>query len=125
MRTKWTVTQWVSLTLGVVAVGLIPWTVLLGRTLPEETRVRNWATAWIGLDTVLIVGCTVTAVLARRRAERMRVTAAATGSVALLDGWFDMTTAATGTEFLAAVGCSIGELLLAVVCGVLALRNND
>ncbi|MGF6887220.1 hypothetical protein ABIA39_004355 [Nocardia sp. GAS34] len=125
MRTKWTVTQWFSGALGAVAVGLIPWTVLLSRTLPDETRVRNWATAWIGLDILLTAGCTVTAVLARRRAERVRVAAAATGSVALLDGWFDVTTAATGPEFLAAACCGVGELLLAAVCGFLALRHND
>ncbi|MEC3957513.1 hypothetical protein VMT65_31080 [Nocardia sp. CDC153] len=125
MRTKRTLAEWVSWAFGAITVGLIPWMVLLARTLPDETRVRNWALAWIGLDLLLALGCAATALLARRRAEQTRIAAAATGSIATLDGWFDLTTAATGAAFLQAALCGVGELLLAAGCGYLALRHQN
>ncbi|MBF6331008.1 hypothetical protein [Nocardia transvalensis] len=122
MRAKRTGTQWVSWALGAVAIALIPWMVLLGRTLPAETTVRNWSVAWIGLDVLLTAGCVATALLLRRRDERSRVTAAATAAVAVLDGWFDLTTAASGPTLTQAAVCAVGESALAVVCCYLALR---
>ncbi|MEV6772894.1 hypothetical protein AB0N05_30070 [Nocardia sp. NPDC051030] len=125
MRTKWTAIEWVSRSLAVAAVGLIPWMVLLSRTLPDETQVQNWNRAWVGLDVLLAAGCLVTALLAQRGDERVRVAAAATGAVALLDAWFDITTSVSMAAFAQAVACAVGELLLTVACCYLALRPRE
>ncbi|WP_198406845.1 hypothetical protein [Nocardia terpenica] len=122
MRTKGSGTQWISWALGASAAVLIPWMVLLSYTLPDQKRVRNWATAWVGLDVLLTLGCLATALLARRSDERARIAAAATAAVAGLDCWFDVTTASAGAEFAQALGSAAAELLLAAVCGYLALR---
>ncbi|MFI5775777.1 hypothetical protein [Nocardia sp. NPDC051570] len=113
----------IGIFLGAAAVALIPWTVVLADTLPDEIRVRNWALAWIGLDLLLTLGCIGTAVLLHHGDERYRVTAAATAAAALLDCWFDLTTASPGTQFTQAVAAAVGELSLAGVCCHVALRS--
>ncbi|MFE3192730.1 hypothetical protein ACFXHA_27225 [Nocardia sp. NPDC059240] len=119
------VRQWVTWTLGGSAVFLVPWTVLLAATLPSETRVQNWALAWIGLDFLLTIGCLLTAVYVSRGHELARIAATATATVALLDAWFDITTARPGADFTQAVASAVGELALAGVCTFLALRRRE
>ncbi|RDI67292.1 hypothetical protein [Nocardia pseudobrasiliensis] len=109
--------------LGVAAGVLMPWMVLLSLTLPDETHVRNWALAWIGLDLLLVAGCIGTVLLLRRGDERYRITASATAAAAGLDCWFDLTTSVYGAELTQAAASAIGELLLAGVCAHLALRS--
>ncbi|MGW4242897.1 hypothetical protein [Nocardia sp. NPDC004722] len=122
-RSNLGVRQWVTWTLGGSAVFLVPWTVLLAATLPSETRVQNWALAWIGLDFLLTIGCLLTAVYVSRGSELVRIAATATATVALLDAWFDLTTARPGADFTQAVAGAVGELALAGVCAFLALRR--
>jgi hypothetical protein len=45
------------------AIGLIPWIVLLGLTLPANYVAHNWPATWIGFDGVLIAFMAATAVL--------------------------------------------------------------
>ncbi|MGW7383218.1 hypothetical protein [Streptomyces sp. NPDC054794] len=118
MRTNWTL-----ILLGAAAVLLVPWMVLLGLTLPANAEVRHWSLAWIGLDVLMATGCATTALLGLRRDSRSRLTASATASVAVLDAWFDLTTAASGSALLQAAGCAVAEAALAGLCVFLALRD--
>jgi hypothetical protein len=118
MRTKWTL-----MLLGSAALLLVPWMVLLGLTLPASTEVRHWSLAWIGLDVLLAAGCAATALLGLRRDARMRQAASATASIAVLDAWFDITTAQPGAALAQALACAVAEAGLACACVVLALGD--
>ncbi|MFE4859939.1 hypothetical protein [Streptomyces sp. NPDC056670] len=103
---------------------LVPWMVVLARTLPRTTEVSNWSTAWVGLDALLAVGLTGTGVLLRRNDPRAAQVAAATAAVLLVDAWFDVTTAAPGAELATALTLALtAELPMAVTCAVVALRR--
>ncbi|MEU8030854.1 hypothetical protein AB0C13_19805 [Streptomyces sp. NPDC049099] len=118
VRKKW---PWVLL--GAAAVLLMPWTVVLALTLPGSTEVDNWPLAWIGLDVLMATGCAATALLGLRGDTRARLTASATASVAVLDAWFDITTAGTGAPLAEALLCAVAEGALAGACARLALSK--
>ncbi len=79
--------------LTVSAVGLVPWTVLLGLTLPSDYRVHAWRTTWVGFDVLLLVTFATTAFLAWRRSRAVIIPAAATGVLLICDAWFDVSLA--------------------------------
>lgn len=103
---------------------LLPWVVVLAKTMPRTTEVSNWSTAWIGLDLMLAAGLTGTGALLRRRDPRASPVAAATAALLVMDAWFDVTTSGgtggQGTALLLAAGA---ELPLAVACAVVAVRR--
>lgn len=130
MRREWTPrrtstppTTWVLLLLGVAAVLLLPWMVVLGLTLPANAEVRNWSLAWIGLDVLMAAGCFTTAWLGLRGDPRVRLTASATAAVAVLDAWFDITTARPGLDLAQALACAVAEAALAGACVFLAMSD--
>lgn len=61
------------------AVGLIPWTVYVGCTLPANYVAHNWPATWIGFDCVLIAFMAATAVLGWLRRQLVVLPAFATG----------------------------------------------
>ncbi|MFB7255041.1 LPXTG cell wall anchor domain-containing protein [Streptomyces nojiriensis] len=103
---------------------LLPWVVVLAKTMPQTSEVSNWSTAWIGLDLMLAAGLTGTGALLRRRDPRASPVAAATAALLVMDAWFDVTTSAgtvgQGTALLLAAGA---ELPLAVACAAVAVRR--
>ncbi|MGW1166096.1 hypothetical protein [Streptomyces sp. NPDC002550] len=115
--------KWPMVLLGAAAVLLVPWTVVLGLTLPGRTEVGNWPLAWIGLDVLMATGCAATALLGLRGDARARLTASATASVAVLDAWFDITTAGTGAPLTEALLCAVAEGALAGACVYLAVAK--
>ncbi|MFI6682172.1 hypothetical protein [Streptomyces sp. NPDC050485] len=105
-------------------VALVPWMVVLAKTLPQTTEVSNWSTAWIGLDAILAVSLIGTGVLLKRNDPRVAQLAAATGALLVMDAWFDVTTAAPGGELATALTLALAaELPMAVACAVIALRK--
>ena len=115
--------KWTLIALGTAAVVLVPWMVVLALTLPARAEVRNWSLAWIGLDVLMAAGCAATALLGLRGDARMRLTASATASVAVLDAWFDITTAQPGSALAQALACAVAEAGLAYACTVLAVTD--
>ena len=113
--------RWTLILLGAGAVLLVPWMVVLGLTLPASAEVRNWSLAWIGLDVLMAAGCASTAALGLRREPSARLTASATAAVAVLDAWFDITTAQPGAPLVQAMACAAAEATLACVCVMLAV----
>ncbi|WP_406084590.1 LPXTG cell wall anchor domain-containing protein [Streptomyces virginiae] len=103
---------------------LLPWVVVLAKTMPQTAEVSNWSTAWIGLDLMLAAGLTGTGVLLRRRDPRASPVAAATAALLVMDAWFDVTTSAgTGGQGMALLLAAGAELPLAVACAVVAARR--
>jgi hypothetical protein len=116
--------RWTLTVLGAAAVLLVPWMVVLDLTLPASTEVRNWSLAWTGLDVLMAAGCGATAFLGLRNDPRVRLTASATAAVAVLDAWFDITTAQPGSDLAQALACAVGEGALACVCVLLAVGGH-
>ncbi|GGW31424.1 hypothetical protein GCM10010503_03900 [Streptomyces lucensis JCM 4490] len=115
--------KWLLRALGAAAVLLVPWMVVLAVTLPGSTHVDNWSLAWIGLDALMAAGCAATALLGLRGDPRARLTASATASVAILDAWFDITTAQAGSALAQALLSAVAEGALAAACVTLALSK--
>ncbi|MET9610258.1 hypothetical protein ABZZ17_35165 [Streptomyces sp. NPDC006512] len=103
---------------------LLPWMVVLARTVPQSAQVSNWSAAWIGLDAMLAAGLTGTGFLLRKGDSRVSPVAAATAALLVMDAWFDVTTSAgTSGQGPALVLAAAAELPLAAVCAAVAVRR--
>ncbi|WP_251051530.1 MULTISPECIES: hypothetical protein [unclassified Streptomyces] len=106
-------------------IALLPWMVVLARTVPQTAEVSNWSTAWIGLDLMLAAGLTGTGVLLRKGDPRVSPVAAATAALLVMDAWFDVTTSAgSGGQGMALLLAAGAELPLALACAVVAARQS-
>ncbi|WP_251071761.1 hypothetical protein [Streptomyces sp. ISL-43] len=103
---------------------LVPWMLVLAKTMPQSAEVSNWATAWIGLDVMLAAGLTGTGLLLRRGDSRVVPVAAATAALLVADAWFDVTTSAGGEQTLALLMAAGAELPLALACAAVAGRRS-
>lgn len=105
---------------------LLPWLVVLADGLPGTVIASNWCTAWIGLDALEALGLIATGLLAVRGHQLHALTATATATLLVVDAWFDTMTAAPGADQVSAIAIAMAfgaELLLALVCVVLAVRG--
>jgi hypothetical protein len=111
--------------LAALAVGgfLVPWCMVLSATLPRTAQAQNWSLAWTGLDAAEAVAALATAALLARDDSRACLTAAAGGTLLMVDAWFDVCTSAPGFEHtLAVCEAVLVELPLACAAGWLAVR---
>jgi hypothetical protein len=107
------------------AIGLIPWIVILGLTLPSHTVASNWSTVWIGFDVLLAVAFGVTARLYLRNDPRVGIMAAVVATLLVVDGWFDTSTAANGFDVIESWASAIFvEIPIAIFCARLAWRSS-
>ena len=105
----------------VLGVCLVPWTLLLAYELPSRKIAHHWDLAWVGLDVALGAILVATGVAVLRQAPVRRSLAAAAGTLALADAWFDVVTASTADErWLAVTLAALLEIPLAMLCFVLA-----
>lgn len=108
-----------SLLLLGVALFLVLWVLYLGATLRGQAMVRMWSETWVGLDCLEICGLIATAGLVIGRRSGVVVAAAMTGTLFLVDAWFDVMLSEGGVgEVLSAL---FGELPCAAVCFAIAL----
>lgn len=89
--------------LAAAALFLVPWAFWLARTLPATHASRHWALAWAGFDGALALALAVTALSAIRHSSWLVAAASATGTLLLVDAWFDVLTARGGSELAVAV----------------------
>jgi hypothetical protein len=112
---------WAVALLAALGVGLVPWSLWLGLSLPSRKVTEDWDLAWAGFDMVLAASLLGTAVTLMRGSALLEAFAAATGALLVADAWFDIVTAGSSKERWFAVGLGlVGELPLAAVCFVLA-----
>lgn len=110
--------RWVTPLFGLVALGLLPWTLYLTFTLPSRHLTMHYDLAWVGFDVALAASFAGTAWAAVRRPVWLVPLAAATGTMLLCDAWFDVVTSQTGGEMGEAVAEAVfAELPLAALCG--------
>jgi hypothetical protein len=75
-----------------MAAVLVPWTVLLGLSLPPKYDAGHWNLLWTGFDVGLIVVLSYAAWAAWFRRQVLAATAIVAGTLLLCDAWFDMVT---------------------------------
>ena len=93
--------------LTVGSLGLIPWTIYLGITLPDRYVVQDWTLTWTGFDAILTLMFAATALLAYFRRQIVVLAAFTSGALLICDAWFDLTTS-HGDDRLVALGFALG-----------------
>lgn len=117
----------------VIAVLLAVWAVWLGSTLPPDPLQQQWSTAylgldnysltWVGLDCLEVLGLAASGLLFGRGTQGARTCALLTMPVFFLDAWFDILTAVSRADLLAAVLMAVlGELPAVVGLGWIAWK---
>ena len=92
----------------VAALGLTAWVFYLGAALPNQGPAQDWSTTWTGvgtwqltwagLDAFEVTGLAATGYLLRRGHRQTRTAALLAAPVFVIDGWFDMLTAASRSD---------------------------
>lgn len=103
----------------VVAVGalMLPWIAGLAFTLPTRHEAAHYGASWIGFDLALSGMLLRTGWLAQKGREHIELSAAMTGTLLLVDAWFDVVTADTDRELALALAFALGgEIPLAAFC---------
>lgn len=110
------VPRWVVVFFVGGAVVLIPWIVLMF-TVPQAVNVsRHWQLLWGGFDCFLVLGFAVTAFRLITRSPRGAVTAAMTGTMLLVDAWFDVLTTHRGSQLVSILMAVFAEIPCALIC---------
>ena len=116
--------DWIVPLFGAIGIALIPWTIWLSTSLPPEHISRRWDVAWTGFDIGLAACFAGTAVAAWRRSPWVGIFAAATGTLLVMDAWFDIVLESRGAETrLAIVEAIFAELPVAALCFWIAYRT--
>jgi hypothetical protein len=101
----------------VLTIGLVPWTIWLFLSLPEDHLAQNWWLAWGGFDVGLVVALGVLALALLRRSPFAGIAAAVSGTLLVCDAWFDSVTSRGTDELAQAIALALViELPLAAVC---------
>jgi hypothetical protein len=103
----------------VIAMGalMLPWVAGLVFILPTRHEAANYGFSWIGFDLALCGMLIRTGWLAQKGREHIELTAAITGTLLVVDAWFDVVTADSHREFAIALILALGaELPLAAFC---------
>lgn len=70
---------------------LVPWTIFLAISLPDQYRAHHWRLTWTGFDGLLLIAMSLTVYLGWRRRQAVIVAAIATAILLICDAWFDIT----------------------------------
>jgi hypothetical protein len=104
------------------ALVLIPWIVLMF-TVPGVVNVpQRWELVWGGFDCFLVLGFAVTAFNLMTRSPRGAVTAAMTGTMLLIDAWFDVLTTHRCGLLVSVLMAVFAELPCAAICFYVSWR---
>jgi hypothetical protein len=111
------VRKWAAPIFALVAVVLLPWAFWLSTALPSRHLSEHWDVAWAGFDLLLAGTLATTALSALKRSPLLPASATASGSLLLVDAWFDVVTSDAGRELgVALMLALLCELPLAVLC---------
>jgi hypothetical protein len=113
---------WVVVVFGAIGIGLLPWTIWLSASLQPHHVTERWDLAWSGFDTGLALMFLSTAFAAHKRSPWVGALAAATGTMLLVDAWFDVVLESHGEELQAILLAAFAELPAAALCFWIAYR---
>jgi len=118
---RWRPAPWVVPLFALAGIVLVPWTVLLVRSLPSTHAAAHWDIAWAGFDVGLALLLLGVAISGWRRSPWLEGTATAAATLLVVDAWFDIMTSSTHLELAIAIGEAVLiELPLAGLCYLLA-----
>jgi hypothetical protein len=104
-------------------IGMLPWIVYLGMTLPRKARADHYDLAWIGFDCGMWLVLAALALAALRRHPATGPVAAVAATMLVVDAWFDVVTTANDAQFVVALILALtAELPLAVICAWTAVN---
>jgi hypothetical protein len=120
----------------VVALGLTGWIFYLGAALPNAGPVQDWGTGWagigtwqltwIGLDIFEVAGLASTGYLLRCSHRQTRTAALLAAPIFVIDGWFDMLTAASRSDLATSIAMlAVAELPTAVFLALIARKARE
>jgi hypothetical protein len=97
-------------------IGMTPWVVYLGFTLPTKVASHHYDVAWLGFDSALLLVLGLLGYNVLRRRPASGALAAVAAAMLVIDAWFDVTTS-SGPDFaLALLLACVGEIPLAIIC---------
>ena len=108
--------RWVPPILALIGLGLVPWAIWLTTVLPSHEVADHWDLAWGGFDLLLAAALLATAVAAWRGSPLLEAAAACTGTLLIVDAWFDLLTSGDHDLPYAIVLAIVAELPLAAFC---------
>jgi len=105
---------WLLLALGLLS---LPWIAALAAVLPSTSQSAHYDVAWAGFDLLLCGSLLRTGWAALHGREQSEVSAAMTGTLLVVDAWFDVLSASHTLEFVTALAMAVCvELPLAALC---------
>jgi hypothetical protein len=110
------VPRWLTTPFLVVALLLVPWSLLLLVRLPHRTAAYHWGVAWAGFDLILSVALAGTAVALWRESPWLLILGGAAAGLLVCDAWFDMLTSSPADRPWAIFEAVVLELPLALAC---------
>ncbi|GAA0339406.1 hypothetical protein NE235_31235 [Actinoallomurus spadix] len=114
LRPTRVVPRWVGWLIIAAGVAMLPWITGLSFVLPTSHQAAHYNASWIGFDLGLCAMLLRTGWLAQKGREHIELSAAITGTLLLVDAWFDVVTADSRGELtLALILALVGELPLA------------
>lgn len=81
-----------------IAVGLVPWIVFLGFSLPPHYEARHWPLLWIGYDAAEVAVLAYAAWAAWFRRQILAATSLVAATLMFCDAWFDVVTSFGGRD---------------------------
>jgi hypothetical protein len=115
---------WVIVIFGAIGIFLVPWAIWLGATLRPDHTTDRWDVVWTGFDVGLALAFALTALAAWRRSPWVGSLAATTGTLLLVDAWFDIVLESHRNDIRAAVMRAVfAEVPVAGLCYWIAYRT--
>ena len=119
-----TLRHWVIAAFAAAGLGLLPWTIWLSESLKPHHVTNRWDLAWSGFDTGLALFFLATAYAAYKRSPWVGALAAATGTMLVIDAWFDIVLESHADELRQSIMLAIfAELPAALFCFWIAVRT--
>ena len=88
--------------------------------------IGTWQLTWVGLDVFEVAGLAATGYLLRRGHRQTRTAALLTAPVFIVDGWFDMLTAASRSDLAMSIAMlAVAELPTAVFLALIARKARE
>ncbi len=111
------VPRWLPLGFFAAAAFLVPWSTYLLLTLPHDAEANHWALAWTGFDVGMLVALFFTALLSLKRSVLTAFWATMTGTITMIDAWFDvLTSQGREAQVSAIVLAVVGEIPISILC---------
>ena len=116
LRPTRVVPRWVGWLVIAAGAATLPWVAGLSFVLPTRHEAAHYDASWIGFDLALCAMLLRTGWLAQKGREHIELSAAITGTLLLVDAWFDVVTADDNHEFILAMTLAVvAEIPLAVL----------